>query len=457
MPDNNFTSIPESITVHLGLPDSDAENVTVPFIDYVKNVASSEIYPNWPENALRANIYAITTYALNRIYTEWYPSRGYDFDITNTTRFDQAYVQNRDIFENISRIVDEIFNDYVVRQGTVNPLFTQFCNGTTSTCNGLSQWGTVTLANEGRTPYEILQYYYGDDINIIQNAPVENIPESYPGRPLRLGERSNDILTVQLELNRIGDNYPAIPKIPDPEGVFDIATENAVRKFQEIFNLAVTGEVDKATWYRLKQYYAGVKKLSELISEGVTLEEAERPFPGLLTTGAAGIAVSTVQYYLAVISYFLGNIPLIPLNGIYDDVTADAVRDFQSYYGLPVTGDVDIATWDTLKDIYISVIASIPPSFYGNRAKLYPGYFLSEGMRSDAVRDLQTYLSLIGSTYPELPELPVTGYFGAQTKNAVEEFQRLFGITVTGAVGPVTWNDIAKQYDFLIQNEGQNS
>ena len=454
MPDNIFTPIPSEITVHLGLPDADAQNVTLPFAEYIKNVASSEIYPNWPENALRANIYAITTYALNRIYTEFYRARGYDFDITNSTRVDQAFVPNRDIFENVSRIVDEIFNDYVVREGTVNPLFTQFCNGTTSTCDGLSQWGTVSLANEGKTPLEILQYYYGNDIGIIQNAPVMNIVESYPGRPLKLGERSNDILTIQQELNRIGDNYPAIPKITNPEGVFDIATENAVKKFQEIFNLAVTGEVDKSTWYRLKQYYAGVKKLSELVSEGVTLEEAERPFPGLLTVGSVGIEVSTIQYYLAVIAYFLGNLPLISVNGVYDDLTADAVRDFQSYYGLSVTGDVDLATWDTLKDIYISVIASIPDSFYGRRAKLYPGYFLSVGMRNDAVRDLQTYLSLIGSYYPELPELPVTGYYGEQTKAAVTEFQRLFGITATGAVGPVTWNDIAKQYDFLIQSEG---
>ena len=160
MPENTFVPIPETITVHLGLPDADAENVTVPFTEYIKNVASSEIYPNWPENALRANIYAITSYALNRIYTEFYRSKGYDFDITNTTRFDQAYVPNRDIFENISQIVDEIFNDYVVRQGTINPLFTAFCNGTTSTCAGLSQWGTVGLANEGKTPYEILQNYY---------------------------------------------------------------------------------------------------------------------------------------------------------------------------------------------------------------------------------------------------------------------------------------------------------
>ncbi len=453
MPENVFVPIPKTITVHLGAPDSAAENVTLSFPDYIKNVASSEIYPNWPENALRANIYAIVSYALNRIYTEYYPSRGYDFDITNTTRFDQAFVKNRDIFENISRIVDDIFNDYVVRQGTVNPLFAQFCNGTTSKCDGLSQWGTVSLAESGLNPYEILQRYYGEDINIIENAPVEDITESYPGRPVRLGESGNDVKTIQTELNRIGENYPAIPKIAEENGIFGVDTEDAVREFQSIFNLAETGEVDKATWYRLKQYYSGVKSLSELVSEGVTLEEAQRPFEDILKIGSVGVGVSTVQYYLAVISYFLNNIPLLPINGIYDEITADTVRRFQEYYGLPVTGEVDIVTWDTLREIYISVIASIPDSFYGRRAKLYPGYFLTEGQRGDSVRDLQSYLSLIGRFYPELPTLPVTGYYGSQTVAAVRRFQELFGLSITGAVGPVTWNDIAKQYDFLIQTE----
>ena len=159
--------IPETITVHLGTPDSDAPNVTVDFPSYVKNVASSEIFPTWPENALRANIYAIVSFALNRIYTEWYRSRGYDFDITSTTQFDQKFINGREYFQNISYLVDELFNDYIQRQGSVEPLFTAFCNGTTSTCSGLSQWGTVTLAQQGLTPYEILQYYYGKDINIV--------------------------------------------------------------------------------------------------------------------------------------------------------------------------------------------------------------------------------------------------------------------------------------------------
>ena len=269
--------IPENITVHLGAPGSNAENVTVPFVDYIKNVASSEIYPTWPENALRANIYAIITFALNRIYTEWYPSRGYDFDITNSTRYDQAFVPGRDIFENISDIVDDIFDEYVVRQGNIQPLFTAFCNGTTSTCDGLSQWGTVTLAEQGLTPYEILQTYYGDNISILTDTPVQNIAESYPGTPLRLGDVSNEIKIIQTQLNRISQNYPAIPKIRLENGLFGNDTEEAVRSFQEIFSLPVTGTVDKATWYAIKRYYNGVKQLAELVSEGITIEEATLP------------------------------------------------------------------------------------------------------------------------------------------------------------------------------------
>ena len=193
--------IPETITVHLGSPDSNAANVTVSFSDYVKNVASSEIYPTWPENALRANIYAIVSFALNRIYTEWYRSRGYDFDITSSTQFDQKFINGREVFQNISELVDELFNDYVRRQGYVEPLFTAFCNGTTVTCKGLSQWGTVDLAEQGKTPYEILQYYYGDDIEIVKNAPVRTTMPSYPGIPLKLGSAGNDVRSLLVQDN----------------------------------------------------------------------------------------------------------------------------------------------------------------------------------------------------------------------------------------------------------------
>lgn len=453
MPDT-FITIPENITVHLGAPDADAENVTLPFADYIKNVVSSEIYPNWPEGAIRANTYAIVTYALNRIYTEYYRARGYDFDITNTTRFDQAFVKDRDIFENVSLIVDELFNDFIVRQGTVNPIFASFCNGTTSTCAGLSQWGTVSLANDGLTPYEILQRYYGQDINIINNAPVENVEESYPGRPLRLGDAGNDVEVLQEELNRIARNYPAIPKIAEVNGIFTTATQEAVRAFQDIFDLPVTGEVDKATWYSIKRYYAGVKSLSELISEGVSLEEAQLPFEGILREGSVGVGVSLVQYYLDVIAYFGGLTAIIPINGVYDAATAEAVRDFQRYFSLPETGEVDRDTFNQLSDIYRQTVAGIPDSIYGESARLYPGYILSEGQQSDDVRNLQTYLSYIADFYKDIPKIPVTGYFGSQTRAAVETFQRLFGINVTGVVGAATWYEIAQQYDFLKETEG---
>lgn len=449
MPTAVLPVIPENITVHLGAPGAEAQNVTLPFVDYVKNVASSEIFPTWPENALRANIYAITSFALNRVYNEWYPSRGYDFDITNTTQFDQAFVKDREIYENISLIVDEIFNDYVVRQGTVQPLFTAFCNGTTSTCDGLSQWGTVSLANQGLTPYSILQRYYGNNIGIVENAPVGTDTESYPLSPLQVGDSGNNVKLIQTWLNRVSRNYPAIPKIAEENGIFGLDTEAAVRKFQEVFSLAKTGVVDKSTWYSIKRYYTGVKGLSELAAEGVTLEEASVPFSLVLSRGDSGIPVRTLQYYLSILAYFNGNLEPTAINGVFDANTVLAVERFQAFYGLDATGVVDEETWNTIDRIYSETVASLPQGYEGNNAKLYPGFFLTRGMRNESVRDLQTYLVFLSNVIPQIPKTAVTGYFGEQTENAVREFQRLFGLSVSGAVGPVTWAQIAREYDAL--------
>lgn len=444
--------IPTDITVHLGAPTSAAQNVTVPFSSYIKNVASGEIYPTWPESALRANIYAIISFALNRIYTEYYRSQGYDFDITSVTAFDQSYAPDREIFENISRIVDEIFNNYIVRQGSVEPLFAQFCNGTTSKCNGLSQWGTVSLAENGLSSYEILQNYYGKDINIVTNAPVQDVTESYPGVPLKLGDTGNNVKVIQTELNRISQNYPAIPKIAEENGIFGVDTENAVRKFQEIFYLQNNGTVDKSTWYKIKRYYVGVKGLSELMSEGVTVEEASVPFTTTLAPGSSGPVVSILQYYLSVIAYFNPNLNFAAINGYYGPETETAVREFQSFYGLPVTGEVDVFTWDTITRIYLQILSSLEMGYSGQKAKLYPGYFLSYGMQGDDIIDLQTYLSVVRRNIPQIGNVEVTGIYDDQTKNAILNFQRLFGIPQTGAVGPVTWNAIAKEYDNIIEN-----
>lgn len=442
--------IPETITVHLGSPDSNARNVTVPYVDYIKNVASSEIYPTWPENSLRANIYAINTFALNRIYTEWYRSRGYDFDITNNTQYDQAFVPDREVFENINDIVDDIFDEYVVRQGNIQPLFTQFCNGTTSTCNGLSQWGTVSLAEQGLTPYEILQRFYGDNISVLTDTPVQSVGESYPGTPLRLGDIYNEVKIIQTELNRIAQNYPAIPLIRNENGSFGTDTEAAVRKFQEIFSLPVTGEVDKATWYRIKRYYNGVKQLAELISEGVTLDEAALPYyqTGLFP-GTRGLEVRALQYYLDVIAYFNDALNLIPITGEYDAATVQAVENFQSFYGLPVTGTVERPTWEVIRRIYTETAATLPEGYEGERARIYPGYVLSEGMRNEDIRALQTYLSFISETIPEIPAVPATGFFGPQTRDSVYTFQRLFGLPISGTVGQITWAAIANEYNAL--------
>lgn len=449
MPDLIQPVIPENIRVHLGPPSSNAETVTVPFVDYIKNVASSEIYPTWPENALRANIYAIITFALNRIYTEWYPSRGYDFDITNSTQYDQAFVPGREIFENINNIVNDIFDEYVVRNGSIQPLFTQFCNGTTSTCQGLSQWGTVSLAEQGLTPYEILQRFYGGDISILTDTPVASVGESYPGEPLRLGDDSNSVKIIQTELNRISDNYPAIPKIRVENGLFGLDTENAVRAFQEIFGLPRSGTVDKATWYRIRRYYNGVKRLAELSAEGVTEEEASLPYKFELSAGMQGLYVRALQYYLDTIAYANPQLDMVQVTGIFDEPTVRAVEQFQEYYGLPVTGVADNTLWNILNREYRLAVESFPEGYEGERAKIYPGYVLSEGMRSDSVRDLQTYLSFIGSVYPEIPEIPVTGYFGTQTRDAVYTLQRLFGLPQSGLVGVNTWNTIAEEYNAL--------
>ncbi len=351
---NVIPVIPETITVHLGLPNTAAENVTVSFPDYVKNVASSEIYPTWDESALRANILAIMSYALNRVYTEFYRSRGYDFDITNTTARDQAFVNGRSYFENISRLVDEMIGSYIRRTGTVEPLAAKFCNGTTSTCDGLSQWGSEALAQEGLDSVEILRFYYGDDIEIVTNAPMAGITESYPGTPLRVGSQGPDVTVVQTSLNRIGQNYPAIPKVSPVDGIFGPQTEAAVKAFQQIFSLDPDGIVGRASWYQIVRVYVAVLKLAELQSEGQRFFFIQE-YPEFLSLGDTGVLVEQLQYMLSVLSSFLPQVPDPGMSGIFDNATLNAVRGFQRYAGLPVTGSVGEATWDAIFEQFNSV------------------------------------------------------------------------------------------------------
>ena len=346
--------VPQQITVHLGRPGSNAENVTVSFSDYVKNVASSEIYPTWDENALRANILAIVSFALNRVYTEFYRSRGYDYDITNSTAYDQYFVKGRSYFDNISRLVDELFNDYLRRPNFVEPLAAKFCNGTTVTCEGLSQWGSENLAQQGYNSAEILRSYYGD-VEIVRNAPIRGITSSYPGTALRRGTTGPSVVTIQTSLNRISQSYPAIPKIPTVDGIFGIRTENAVRKFQEIFNLAPDGIVGPATWYAIIRIYIAVTRLAELRSQGQRYYANSWAHTAPIQQGDTGIKVEHLQYMLSVLAFYIPEIPHLTIDGIFGNATRSAVIATQRRFGLPQTGTVDAETWDEIYDQYSGI------------------------------------------------------------------------------------------------------
>lgn len=257
--------VPEYIIVHEGVPsNASAPNYKVPYNDYIKNVASCEIYSTWDEKAIRANIYCIISFTLNRIYTEWYKGKGYKFDITNSTAYDHAFNYGRNIFDNISQIVDEIFSTYVKRSGVKQPLLTQYCDGKRVQCPGwLTQWGSQSLATQGYTPYDILTNFYGTDINLVQAEQVAGSPQSYPGYTLEIGNSGEPVRVVQSFLNRISENYPLIPKVP-VDGQYGESTSEQVKKFQEIFSLPVTGKVDYTTWYKISNIYVGVTKIAEL-------------------------------------------------------------------------------------------------------------------------------------------------------------------------------------------------
>ena len=282
-----FPYVPAYITVHLGAPSDNAENVTVRFSDYVKNVASSEVYPTWNENALRANILAITSYALNRVYTEFYRVRGYPFDITSSTAYDQQFSNGRAFFSTISVLVDELFDDYIRRVGFIEPLAAKFCNGTSVTCAGMSQWGSQQMASRGAGWLQILRSYYGSSIEIVTNAPLLPPQSSYPGAALRPGSRGRAVALIQRAINRISQNYPAIPKLR-ADGIFGPATQNAVVAFQRVFGLDPDGIVGRVTWNTIERIYGGVLGLSELRSEGLRYEDLAWDGPEPLRQGDRG-------------------------------------------------------------------------------------------------------------------------------------------------------------------------
>ena len=397
----------------------------------------------WPEQALRANIHCQISLALNRIYTEWYPSKGYTFNITNSTSYDQYYVHGRTVFDVMVRITDDIFNTYLRKRGTVNPYYSEYCDGKSVTCPGLKQWGTVTLANQGRTALQILKYYYGNDIEIVRTNNIQSIPQSYPGSPIRQGDSGTAVFTLQRQLNRITKDYPFLGKLT-VDGVFGSRMAATVRAFQKQFNLTADGMVGRQTWYKISYIYVSVKDLAELTSEGEVSSGtlSDGTWGGtVLRTGSTGSAVEQLQFWLNTLAQYESSIPSLTVDGVYGTGTANAVRAFQRKYGLTVDGVVGRATWTEVYDQFRSIQSD------NGTPNAYPGTALREGASGQNVRLVQFWLKIARTVYPSLSNVTVDGRFGSATAAAVRRFQTYFGLTSDGVVGRTTWNKMYEVYN----------
>ena len=439
-----YPIVPNNITIHLGKPSEAARDITVSFSDYISNVASSELYPTWPKEALIANIYAIISFALNRIYNEWYRSKGYNFDITSSPAFDQTYIENRSTYENIDNIVNDIFNNYIVKEGQVQPLFATYCDGRNKTCDGLSQWGTVSLANQGKDYLDILKKYYGNDIKIVFDAPVGDNKEGFPGETISLGYVGNPVLAIIRDLKRIRQNYPAIPTIDSSLGIYNEDVVNAVKKFQEIFSLPVTGNVDKATWYKIKYVYNSVKKLAELYSEGLSKDDVTFLYADELKYGDTGIEVEYIHYFLDALAFLDKDIPRLPTNSIYTYNTENMVKAFQNKYNLEVTGIFTYTDWTILKQAYKNILKSYPSEYQNFINELYPDYFLTYGMSGEDVRRFQKFLLKICQNKGNIPGVKVNGLFDDLTLKSVYKIQSDYGFDLNGIVGPLLWRKVVE-------------
>ncbi len=342
--------IPEYIRVHLGEPDSEEKTILVPFCEYVKNVASSEIYSTWPKESLIANILAIISFALNRIYTGYYTSQGKDFDITSMPDRDPYFVEGRNLYANICDLVDGICNKYIKRTGLEEPLLANYCNGITNRCEGISQWGSVTLANQGQSADDILKYYYGN-VQTETAKDIKGVEKKFPGI-LRVGDIGENVMALQKQLNQIGKTYGNIPPIPKENGNYDGPTHDAVIAFQKQFNLQPDGIVGEKTWYQIAFAYNNVKRLQNLsrMRREITVPSAA---PGTaLRAGSTGGEVRLLQYLLSAAGVFYNSVLPVDVTGTYDQSTEKAVRSFQKTFALPQTGVADKTTWNALLNVY---------------------------------------------------------------------------------------------------------
>ena len=383
------------------------------------------------------------------MFTHWYRSRGRNFDITNSTQFDQMFIYGREIFQNVAQIVDGIFNQFVRRPGRREPFFTSYCNGTTSTCAGMSQHGSQALARRGFTPIQILRYYYPSDINIVQSTNFgPRNPGAYPGTALRQGSIGEDVRRIQLYLNRISGNW-WIPAIRNPNGVFGADTRETVVAFQRLFNLNPDGVVGPITWYEITRIYVAARNLAQLVSEGQRYSIGKAPPTVVLSQGARGEAVVELQFLLNFIGTFYNDLPYVVQDNVFRDTTRLAVIEFQTRFGLTPDGVVGPLTWARLYDVYRAIRNTVPLPPPASDIPPFPGVPLQVGTRSDDVRLMQTYLNTIARANPSIEILVVDGIFGPRTQAAVREFQRIFGLTQDGIIGQNTWYRIVDEFNLL--------
>jgi len=455
--------IPEFITVHLARPEVPAANTRVLFKEYVKNVASHEIFDTWPTAALEANINCIVSFTLNRIYTEFYRVRGYSFDITNSTSIDHFFKPNGAIGGNISRVVDNIFNRYLAQVGHKEPFLAQYCDGRQVRCPGwLTQWGSCADAQAGMTAPQIIRKHYAYNLEFREANLFSGPFESYPGYALREGSSGEHVRTLQTYLNRISGSFP-LPVISPVDGIFGPATTASVRKFQRDFNLTADGIVGRATWYKINQIYAGVKALSEMTSEGERIGIGHTPPTSTLREGSRGADVVQLQFLLNFIALYNSNIPFVIENGRFDASTRQSVEAFQRDNGMTVDSVVGRGTWTRLYDTYWGIVSNSPqplppPVTPGRPGDIpeYPGYLLRVGSSGQDVMLLQTALARMAEIHPQLPSITPDGQFGSRTQSAVMAFQRMFGLSPDGIVGPATWRTLMEEYyNHLIGGPGE--
>ena len=452
--------IPNFVTVHLGRAENQAPNVRVPFIDYVKNVASHEIFDTWPEQTLIANIYCIVSLTLNRVFTEFYRKRGLNFDITATTHMDQKYTHHGTIGGRISAVVDRIFNNYLAIVGHLEPFLSLYNDGVVANFPGrLSQWGSMFDARDrGMNAWQIIRKYYPQNLELRQCNHFSGPLESWPGSPLSQGSQGEAVRTMQRYLNRILGRYTNTIISPT-DGIFGPSTRNSVLLFQQIYNLPHTGVVDRATWYQIGRIYGIEKALWEMNSEGIRIGIGRTPPTVTIREGATGARVTELQFLLDFIGMYYDEIPFVAETSRFDRLTTDAVRAFQRLFGLTADGAVGPATWRKLYEVYWGIIDNAPtqppipaPEDPPNMPP-YPGTVLRVGSSGESVRLVQQALNRLSTAVPGIPQLAEDGDFGAQTRDAVIAFQRIFGLTIDGTVGPVTWNRLMREY-LNLQPEG---